>query len=127
MSTNYYLHRAPCIHCKRGDERPTHIGKSNDGWCFLLRVYPKEGIHDLDDWLPLINEPGSIIMSEHGERVLPGSLLGIIRDRIADVAPTDQWLDDNQAIMGPNGLARLRIDRHVKHGKAWDCIDIDFE
>lgn len=111
MGTNYYLQpKPPCDCCGREYERK-HIGKSSCGWVFALRVYPDDGIHDLDDWLPLFTQPGARIKDEYG----------------ADVPPLDMVM----AIISRShrdGLQRSTVKGTVvKAGRGtWDCHTGDF-
>lgn len=127
MGTNYYAQINKCAHCGRSDE--LHIGKSSAGWCFALRVYPEQGINDLDDWEPLLR--AHAVRNEYGD-VFPApalSVLDTIRHRSWDGKERPlTWWTENHAEPGPNGLARHRSgERGVRHGAGtWDCIEYEF-
>lgn len=140
MGTNYYLHSKPRPHCGRSDDR-RHIGKSSSGWCFSLRVYPEDNIHDLDDWRELLKT--GEIWDEYGDRVSIDDMLERIEKRAHPIAWDDkQWNRQlfgyhdetdfhrkNHSERGPNNLLRHYVDgRHcIKQGAGtWDCIVGDF-
>ncbi len=131
MGTNYYLHKKTCPCCKKPDE-VLHIGKSSGGWCFSLHVIPEEGINDLDDWMPLFEDPGNVILNEYDE-VIPAEIMrGEITERSwmeREGAPYGygSWAEfhrQNDSEPGPNGLLRHKINRYcTKHGAGtWDCL-----
>jgi hypothetical protein len=119
MGTNAYWVPKPCESCGRGDEE-LHIGKSSAGWCYSLHVHPERGIHDLPDWERLWAQPGSVIRDEYREVISAEEMRRWITERgtHGQLAPlTDHWLRQNDAIVGPNNLARHRIDQHcIGHG-----------
>lgn len=78
MGTNYYVRYPACPHCGRRDE-DRHIGKSSAGWKFSLRVYPEEGVNNLEDWRREW-EKGEII-NEYDEPVAVEKLLQSILER----------------------------------------------
>jgi hypothetical protein len=131
MGTNYYLHTPKCEHCGRGDA-PVHIGRSSIGWCFALHIYPGQPSMpaSLDEWKIIFGRPGNVIRDEYGEIIDPTGMASLIEDRKAgDVQLSPAWLADNDAVKGPRGLARSRIDgRHcIAHGGGtWDLIVGDF-
>ena len=129
MGTNYYLETSQgelCSECGRGDKaKRRHIGKSSAGWVFALRVYPDEGIRDLDDWLPLLVRDGATIRTEYDDEVSVRELLLTIvaRRHPAGRRHTFDWLIRNHACHGPYYLARAKIDgEHIRgHGRGtWD-------
>lgn len=145
MGTNFYLHRKDACPCCKRDYEILHIGKSIVGWCFALRVYPKLGINDLEDWQKLWPEPNVKIVTDAGREITPEAMLSVITDRKAAKSPeqtfknTDihkayasirEFYNRNGAIPGPNNLLRHRIDEYshcVKHGAGtWDRIDWEF-
>jgi hypothetical protein len=139
MSTNYYWTKRSnhCDKCGREDVKERMIGKSSMGWCFLLRVYPDEGINDLDDWIPLFEGDGIIIKDEYKKTISKEEMMRIITARAwhgtRNTKPMnyDSWEEfheRNQSVDGPNGLLRSRIgDFCIKHGVGtWDCIAADF-
>ncbi len=129
MGTNFYLHRNICSCCGRGDE-PLHIGKSSGGWVFALHIYPENGINDLEDWIKIWTQQNATIKDEYERIVIPDVMMDIITERKwprkKDFDP--DWLRENYAEPGPNGLARSVIDgRCVKHGNGtWDCFVGEF-
>ena len=133
VGTNYYLEIDVCPHCGHCyKENRLHIGKSSGGWCFSLHVMPECDIHDLDDWLPLL-DTGQIV-NEYGDEVTVPELLDVITNRHwADWEQRNWELfyrheahfhERNHSERGPNGLLRHQIGRHcVKHGAGtWDCL-----
>ncbi len=129
MSTNYYLRNVPCPCCGHVDE-PLHIGKSSMGWCFALHVIPNEGLMRLEDWEARWKDGG--IFDEYGRAITPAEMHLVITERRLD-APTwtDAALAVNQAIHGPNNLARRRVAAAdstvpsgcVGHGDGpWDLV-----
>jgi len=138
MGTNYYLHTNVCQHCGRGEESK-HIGKSSAGWCFSLHVIPWDGINDLADWLPLLNNPENVIRDEYGETIAPAEMVKRIAERSGKprsgqwwrpyYQSEDEFYERNHAEPGPSNLLRHQIDgRHcVKHGEGtWDCCVGEF-
>lgn len=128
MGTNYYHSDNPCPHCGRGDEA-LHIGKSSAGWCFSLNTHPEEGIESLDDWKARWTEKS--IRDEYGDPVSPDTMLRIITDRHrpARHAFDPEWLRSNDAIPGPNNLARHQIDGRfcIAHGDGtFDIMRCEF-
>lgn len=128
MGTNYYIEaKPPCECCGRPFEQQ-HIGKSSVGWCFTLHV---DGIHrDLPDWIAEWSKQGSIIVDEYGSAIPPDEMLETITTRARESRPMSKTeMDRNQAIAGPNGLLRLRIDgQHcIGHGSGtWDMCPGEF-
>lgn len=133
MGTNYYLHRNACQHCKASRDR-LHIGKSSGGWCFSLAIHPDEGINDLSDWIPLLQDNSNAIVNEYGDELSAESMLAVIKNRDRGGSCTSppigyrDWQEFHQlncSCEGPNGLLRHKLDHiHcVKHGEGtWDCI-----
>ncbi len=140
MSTNYYLHRPPCLACKL-THPPYHIGMSAHGWCFALHIEPAQGINDLFDVIKLCGAPGVVIKDEY-DRVIPLEELTVIisvrkaenLDKEWESPPSgyeswDRFHIANESERGPNGLVRSKIDgvHCVKHGDGtWDCIVGEF-
>lgn len=129
MGTNYYLSKALCLHCGRGD-KPLHIGKSSAGWCFSLHVDSDEGITSLADWQALWGNPHNLIHDEYGDRVTPAEMLAVIteRGRRAQANEDTKFYADNDAEPGPNGLLRHRLGPYcVGHGDGtYDLIPGEF-
>lgn len=127
MGTNFYFEKEPpCCRCGRGYEM-RHIGKSSAGWCFSLHV--DDFIKSLDDMVKAWQ--GKKIVDECGEEIPEADMLRRIKDRSWErKGPADPgWYHRNEAIPGPNGLARRAIDgRHcVGHGEGtWDLITGEF-
>lgn len=131
MGTNYYVEveEHDAIHKK-------HIGKSSAGWCFGLHIYPDEGISSLDDWVDFLKSKcgwfGPPIYTDYGEKISLEELFSIITERSRNTEPgefTPELLHENNAIIGPNGLLRRRIDRYhcVGHGEGtWDYLISNF-
>lgn len=146
MGTNYYWRSNPCPACKHVAEE-IHIGKSSAGWCFALQVFPDEPDkpQNLEDWKRLFKSSDGDIFDEYGREIGSVEMLDAIANRaweksIEDLLKEDpmnlyrgaslqQFLDQNQAELGPNNLLRSRIDgRHcIGHGEGtWDLIASDF-
>lgn len=141
MGTNYYLKQNVCGHCQRGDG-PLHIGKSSAGWAFSLHVDHQEGIHGLEGWVKLFDEPENRIEDEYGTQVSKEEMLGIIRDRKGDLgkqpfrdpfySSLSDMLDKNYAVLSEEfGLLRFDPTKKgsgcVGHGDGpWDLITGEF-
>jgi hypothetical protein len=134
MGTNYYAEQAAgeaCSHCGRSDvaER-LHIGKSSAGWCFSLHVIPERGLNSLEDWKEYLRQPNITIEDEYGRRHTLSELLDRITNRAQAVrsAPNAQFLRENNAVPGPSGLVRHKIDRYcIGHGEGtWDLLTGEF-
>ena len=127
MGTNYYLITEPCSCCGLSAPR-LHIGKSSAGWCFALHV---EGdINSLADWEARWSKPNAKIVNEYGDTVTPDEMRKTITERAWKGHGTDEpmWLMANNAVQGPNGLARQQIGRHcIGHGDGtYDLIPGEF-
>lgn len=126
MSTNYYLHEDICPTCGHSGET-LHIGQSSGGWCFGLHVIPECGLNDLSAWRERW-ERGGTIRSEYGDEIEGSKMLAIIRregwpDESRPLQ--DKWLNENDAVQGPRGFARRRVDGRycIGHGQGtWDLI-----
>ena len=85
MSTNYYLHAPACPHCKIPLEEPLHLGKSSQGWCFSLHLYPEDELSDWADiWERLehsVVSAGYEIKTEYGESVNLSLFFATVWDR----------------------------------------------
>ena len=141
MGTNYYHVTQVgkvCEHCGKGErEERRHIGKSSSGWCFSLRVYPEDGITELDDWEKLWALGGRII-DEYGDKIEVQTMRLIITQRhgrewargwdLMGYADEADFHAKNHSERGPNNLLRHTRDRLcVGHGEgAWDLVMGDF-
>ena len=128
MGTNYYLKEDCCKTCGRSDKE-IHIGKSSGGWCFALHIDKSEGINSLDDWEKRWGNDGSIIFDEYGDQIAPDKMLSIITERERSSGPpSKEFLKENHAIEGPNGLARSELSNHCTgYGSGtWDLIKGEF-
>ena len=74
-----------------------HIGKSSAGWHFLLAIYPKYGISNLEDWKKLFFEPNNYIENEYEERVTPEEMLSRITERGDDRLKDFNSLEEYEA------------------------------
>ena len=155
MGTNYYLEvqdktqfKQDCPCCGKSDYIPPnagriHIGKASYGWCFALHVdAPDIGVlviqrptglvpKDLEGWKEAWSQPGVRIVNEYGTYLTPEEMLKIITERThpnpGDVAHLTEFdYAQNDAVPGPNGLARSKIDfvHCIGHGEGtWDyCV-----
>lgn len=129
MGTNYYhTPHEPCSECHR-PYTPRHIGKSSAGWCFALHIYPEEGIHTLEDWK--IQLQSGIVHDEYDREIPTKEMLIIItkREWHSESSKPASWLLVNDAIPGPHGLVRCRIDgvHCVAHEEGtWDYFVGEF-
>jgi len=109
MGTNYYARRTTCEHCGALEE--LHIGKSSGGWCFALRVYPDKDINNWTDWLQYLTKVE--IYDEYDHIISLDDFIHCVtkrsfpRTKFSEVS--QQFLDSNYAVRGPNGLLRHRI------------------
>lgn len=126
MGTNYYMYQKPDCPCCNRPYEPLHIGKSSAGWCFSLHVMPEEGINDLQDWRELWNRQGAFIRDEYDEVIPVDEMVKIITERSWERIRGDKFdYKRNQAIPGPNNLARHKVDgvHCIANGEGtWDCI-----
>jgi hypothetical protein len=130
MGTNFYFYTNVCLTCHRGDS-PRHLGKAEKGWCFFLHVYPSDGIFSLDDWIRLWNSPNTLIENEFGEEIPITRMYERIttrryseRDR-KERELDPQWYEKHDAEIGPNNLARRKVDGKIciGHGEGtWDLF-----
>lgn len=126
MGTNYYLEgptQEPCACCHRPYEQERlHIGKSSAGWVFALHVTPE--ITSLEDWRKAWSRDGWRIVNEYKDPVHPDDMLQMVTRRQGSGRGFSR-----DAVRGPNGLLRNRIDgRHcIGHGEGtWDLITGEF-
>lgn len=138
MGTNYYIQdRKPCSECGRPYDQK-HIGKSSGGWCFSLHIYPKEGIHDLEDWekvwqdKTIRDDCGSIVSKEEMLDKITNRFWGSLWGSKGLPFGHTSWEEFhkvNHSEEGPNGLVRHKIDQVfcIGHGEGtWDLIARDF-
>ena len=140
MGTNYYVTDKSdgCWFCGRGIKE-VHLGKSSASWCFTLHVYPSRDIHNWEDMKDYIkdkkitNEYGdSITLSEFIDTVenrkRPSSLLKKNFSRSTYYTSLGEFLEANNAELGPNNLLRHRIgDFCIGHGEGtYDYVVGDF-
>ena len=127
MGTNYYLYEKPdCPHCDRPFDS-LHIGKSSAGWCFSLRIHPTENINSLADWQERWSRDGAKIKNEYGDVIAPDEMFSEITDRsLGNTQPITSplWFEQNNAVPGPNGLARHRINGRLCVGYGLGPYDI---
>lgn len=134
MGTNYYLYENCCPKCGRGDS--IHIGKDSWGWCFALHVeihdYSVPPIpSDLEGWIARFDFPGTTIKDEYGYIISRDKMLAIITNRQGlnerQLTPGEYY--QNNAVPGPNGLLRHKLDgvHCIAHGEGtWDLIVGEF-
>ena len=128
MGTNYYWTDEinACPKCGHHDGETLHIGKSSMGWVFAMRVYPEFHINNFTDWKTAFRARNSTIRNEYGEKITPLEMISIIEDRQSQSGrwPSVDWMVQNQAVPGPNGLARAE---RAKHGEGtWDYHEGEF-
>lgn len=146
MGTNYYLSLKNTLPgSDHVDE--LHIGKSSTGWCFALHIIPERTIHDLQDWVDIIEACAgdAEIRDEYGDVLTLDELLKVITQRSRELSVEEsfnvgrrvglykndtfeQFLQKNHAQPGPNNLLRHKIGQWcVKHGHGtWDCLPGEF-
>ena len=134
MGTNYYVEverTRKCACC--GQLKPStvlHIGKSSSGWCFALHYEPTFMLETWDDWKAFLRKRA--IYDEYDRFVPYEEMVKKVEDRRrAGSNGTDEewaaWLLRNDAIEGPNGLARASHDQVISHGEGtWDMIAGEF-
>jgi hypothetical protein len=140
VGTNYYLYTKGTLLDRLADkqEDEIHIGKSSGGWCFGLRVHPELGINSLTDWYRVWRRNKNIIKNEYGADVSIAEMISAITERkwnrrpfqrSANYVNENQFLAQNHAEYGPNGLLRHKIDGHhcIAHGPGtWDLMKGEF-
>lgn len=62
---------------------PLHIGKNSAGWVFGLRVMPKSGINNLEDWEKLFDLPEAEIVDEEDSPLTKEMTIAIITTKSA--------------------------------------------
>ena len=62
---------------------PLHIGKNSSGWVFGLRVMPKSGINNLEDWKKLFDLPEAEIINEENDPITKETMIAIITTKSA--------------------------------------------
>lgn len=117
MGTNYYLYSEPCPACGKDDEERWYIGKSSYGWCFALEEM------DLEEWKEVWTK--GVIRDEYGKEISPECMLEIVTVRGVGghLSVSAQFLKENCAEAGPNGLLRRQVDgvHCIAHGQGtWD-------
>ncbi len=118
MGTNYYLHAPKCFHCGKEEEPAIHLGKSSGGWCFSLHIMPEEDICNWQDVQALIEDKLCkewCIKNEYGDQISLVDFMKVVTERSWHHPwGHNSWLINN-AVQGPNNLARHVIDH-------WHCI-----
>jgi hypothetical protein len=135
MGTNFYAvfpaETQPCPTC--GQPHLTiprwHIGKSSGGWCFSLHVgsdREPEIPKNLEEWKVVWQT--ARIENEYGDVFSPEEMEKIITQRKWSGQKDDWWFERNQAIVGPNNLARHPIGRGcIGHGEGtYDLVTGSF-
>ena len=128
MGTNYYIldNSEKCNQCGHGEKR-IHIGKSSDGWCFALHVFPPE-INDLQDWIEIFKK--NQIIDEYGSNISIENMIETITLRSVEKRNLDKDFHRyNFSQDGPNGLVRSIRDPAfcIGHGDGtWDLMVGDF-
>ena len=114
MGTNYYV-QAECDVC--GHVRRQHIGKSSAGWVFALQADEENKLLDWPTWRSYLDgqvSSGWEIRDEYGRSVSLEDLEKVVLERWTsrEHLPSDEWLRENHAEVGPNGLAVGVGDRY---------------
>ena len=135
MGTNYYAFNI-CPTCNHEEE--LHLGKSSAGWCFSLHIYPELEINTLEELVQYISNKGYKIKNEYGEEKTINEFLDVVTNRswpherkFPDgwYAGWSDFLEENHAEEGPNGLVRHKLENGhcIGHGEGtWDYIIGDF-
>jgi hypothetical protein len=133
MGTNFYWTEQAsevCPHCgKFNPGEKLHIGKSSAGWCFSLHIIPEKHINNLEDWKKLWNERKGVIRDEYDETLTVEQMLDRITNRSWQGNFSTEFMQQNHATRGPNGLLRHLVDgyRCVGNGSGtWDYIAGEF-
>ena len=157
MSTNHYLVYPEqvdvechcCGHVKQ-EQKKLHLGKSSYGWVYSLRVYPEMGLrhfYEMEEYVTKVCGEGGWIEDEYGT-VLEHQVewFYIVKRRSSKdnlrrqidltegftnrrYSSIQHYLDENNAVEGPNNLLRHRIDGSfcIGHGEGtWDYFASDF-
>ena len=126
MGTNYFVTGVGHEDC---DELGRlHVGKSSGGWCFGLAVH--EALRSFADWQELWSLPGVQIEDEYGRPVTPEEMTSWITKRSWPRPPGEtpdqraEWLRQNHAAEGPNGLARHTYKARPPEGEPDATYDL---
>ncbi len=147
MSTEFFLKVQPTLMGILHGEQPLElcIGTSSGGWCFMLNIYPSQGIHSLRDWHKLMCKRRNVITDEYERVITCDKMIDVITKRSGNIHPghnfrsmpayTDypsneaaeqRYMNINMAVYGPNGLLRCRISEMshcIRHGAGtWDIL-----
>lgn len=136
MSTNYYVETqgSPCKCCGATVRKNYHLGTSSAGWTFALSIVRDISsglsIETLAGWLRLLEDPRARITDEYGSVVGLAEMISTITCRYRNMTNLEtsrtDWLKNNNAIEGPAGLARRKIDGTLcySHGQGtWDMCE----
>lgn len=122
MGENYFLtigNDKTCYHCGHTTKtKKLHIGKSSVGWCFGLHVEVDDPTHpmDLTEWRVAFED--GVITNEYDDVISRNEMLDKITKRSCSYGtPTEQWLQENNAVIGPGSLVRHQLgDYCIAHG-----------
>jgi hypothetical protein len=131
MGTNYFAFGTTHEDCDEAGQ--LHVGKSSSGWCFSLAV--RKGLQSLADWQELWSLPGVQIKDEYGRPVTPEQMIKQITGRSWGRASSGdpdgypaldraEWLRQNCAVEGPNGLARHTYEARPPEGEPNATYDL---
>jgi hypothetical protein len=124
VSTEFYW--VPVVDFTGRLIKPISLGVSSNGWCFALHVYPERGLNTLDDWLLLLNRPGSGVFDERHTLNRLSDVLMCIRDRWTEpIDRGEKFYRDQYAEPGPCGMLRHKVmpGHCVGHGEGtWDYM-----
>jgi hypothetical protein len=132
MGTNYHAKittKPACPTCGHTEiQDRLHIGKSSAGWCFSLHVIPEHGLTSWETWDAFLRRPDVMIVDEYDRSVTADDMTRIVSNRkwYRDATLSPEWMANNNAIQGPNGLARHATgpgSNCIAHGEGtWDLI-----
>lgn len=142
MGTNYYIKPNKECHFCRCFGEELHIGRSSNGWCFALRVYPDRDINNLNAWKELLKLYSSSIYDEYGDPITFEGLIHMIEDRRGGIKFDEPYIENmldsysswyefhagNNSAPSSYGLLRRRLGGIVvAHGEGpWDLLEGNF-
>jgi hypothetical protein len=126
MGTNYFMTGVSHEDCDGAGQ--LHVGKSSAGWCFSLAVH--KGLQSLAAWQEVWSTSGVQITDEYGYILTPEEMLGRVTKRAWPRPPGEtpeqraEWLRQNHAAEGPNGLARHTYNARPPEGEPDATYDL---
>lgn len=90
MGTNYYAVTKWCQHCNRGDK--LHLGKSSQGWKFLIRLWP-EAYKDFSSFTTWLKTNVQFVEDDYGEQESVDSFLKFVETKQAEKLSMGEEVD----------------------------------